>query len=208
MKLLFDFGGVLVDLDRSRCVKAFAELGFDIFPYLGAYKQGGPFSEIERNAISIPEFCNEIRRLSGHPHTTDEAIIRAWESFLPGVPTKRLDMLLKIKQHYSVSVLSNTNFIHWRMACDDFFRYKGLSVDDFFDHIFLSCELGMEKPDKRVFHAVTEQLNVPAEEILFFDDAEANCEAARQCGMKALLAPAGSKWFEYFDDDGRLIATV
>lgn len=208
MKLLFDFGGVLVDLDRERCVKAFAEIGFDILPYLGAFKQGGPFSEIERNAITIPEFCSEIRRLSCRPDVSDEAIIHAWESFLPGVPTERLDMLLRIRQHYSVSVLSNTNLIHWRMACDDFFRYKGLSVNEFFDHIFLSCELGMEKPDAQVFHTVAERMNVPAEEILFFDDAEANCEAARRCGMKALLAPAGSKWFEYFDADGRLIANV
>ena len=165
MYLLFDFGGVLVDLDRQRVERSFDEIGFDIRPYLGTYKQAG---------------------------------IAAWESYLTTVPTERLEMLLKIKQNYSINVLSNTNTIHWRMAEDTFFRYKGLTVDDFFDHIFLSCELGVEKPAPQIFENVVEGMGVPAHDILFFDDSEVNCQSARQC------APAGSEWFKYFDEYGKL----
>ena len=209
MTLLFDFGGVLVDLDRQRVEAAFDRIGFNIRPYLGTYKQAGIFSQLEQGRISIHEFCNGIRALSQQlgdalQLLTDEAIVAAWQSYLTEVPTERLDMLLKIKQHYSINVLSNTNTVHWQMAKDTFFRYKGLNVENFFDHIFLSCDLGVEKPDPLIFSKVVEGLQVPAHDILFFDDSEVNCQAARNCGLQALVAPAGSEWFKYFDDYGKL----
>lgn len=209
MTLLFDFGGVLVDLDRQRVEAAFDRIGFNIRPYLGTYKQAGIFSQLEQGRISIHEFCNGIRALSQQSGDalqllTDEAIVAAWQSYLTEVPTERLDMLLKIKQHYSINVLSNTNTVHWQMAKDTFFRYKGLNVENFFDHIFLSCDLGVEKPDPLIFSKVVEGLQVPAHDILFFDDSEVNCQAARNCGLQALVAPAGSEWFKYFDDYGKL----
>ena len=203
--LLFDFGGVIVDLDRPHVLESFRQLGMDISPYLGTFKQNGIFSQLEQGRVTIAEFCEALRQLSQTSGVSDEAIVKAWESFLhKGVPAERLDMLLRIKQHYSVNLLSNTNAIHWRMAQDDFFRYEGRGVNDFFDHIFLSCQLGMEKPDARLFEKVIEGLQVPAADILFFDDSEVNCEAARQCGMQALLAPAGSEWLKYFDNYGKL----
>ena len=209
MTLLFDFGGVLVDLDRQRVEAAFDRIGFNIRPYLGTYKQAGIFSQLEQGCISIHEFCNGIRALSQQSGDalqllTDEAIVAAWQSYLTEVPTERLDMLLKIKQHYSINVLSNTNTVHWQMAKDTFFRYKGHNVENFFDHIFLSCDLGVEKPDPLIFSKVVEGLQVPAHDILFFDDSEVNCQAARNCGLQALVAPAGSEWFKYFDDYGKL----
>lgn len=203
--LLFDFGGVIVDLDRPHVLESFRQLGMDITPYLGTFKQNGIFSQLEQGRVTIAEFCEALRQLSQCSGVSDEAIVKAWESFLhKGVPAERLDMLLRIKQHYSVNLLSNTNAIHWRMAQDDFFRYEGRGVNDFFDHIFLSCQLGMEKPDARLFEKVIEGLQVPAADILFFDDSEVNCEAARQCGMQALVAPAGSEWLKYFDNYGKL----
>lgn len=204
MNLLFDFGGVIVDLDKQRCIKAFEDLGFDIRPYLGAYRQAGIFSLLEQGRITVQEFCVGIRELSACDEISDEAIIQAWEKYLLGIPAERLELLLKIKQNYPVSVLSNTNIIHWEQSCEDFFSYKGLGVNDFFDKLFLSYELGVEKPAPELYHKVIEGLGVPAEDILFFDDSEVNCEAARQCGMQALLAPAGSEWFKYFDENGKL----
>lgn len=204
MVLLFDFGGVLVDLDRSRTIEAFERLGFDIEPYLGAYRQAGPFSLLEQGAITIHEFCNRLRELGVRPEVSDEEIVAAWASFLTGVPAERLELLLKIRQNYSVNLLSNTNEIHWHQATDEFFRYRGLTVTDFFDQVFLSCELHLEKPAPELYRRCVEQLGVRAEEVIFFDDSEVNCQAARDCGLQALLAPAGSEWFKYFDQHGKL----
>ena len=61
--LLFDFGGVLVDLDKQRCIAAFQELGFDITPFLGTYRQAGIFSQFERGEVNEQEFCQSLRNL-------------------------------------------------------------------------------------------------------------------------------------------------
>jgi putative hydrolase of the HAD superfamily len=192
--LLFDFGGVLVDLDKQRCINAFAELGFDIVPYLGTFQQGGFFSDFERGVITTKEFCDIIREKSNNPNLTDAQIVEAWKRYLLDVPEERLEMLLRLKEKYTLHVLSNTNPVHWGMAVDDYFRYKGLQVGDFFEKIFLSCELGVEKPNPEIFKKVVEGIGCPPDDILFFDDSEVNCEAARKYGLQAVLAPANSAW--------------
>ena len=199
--MLFDFGGVLVDLDLERCISAFEALGFQLRPYIGMYAQSGILSKIERGEATIAEFCEEVRHLSGL-NLTDADIVSAWEKFLVDVPQERLELLLKIKQHYHVSVLSNTNEVHWNMAQNGFFQYKGLTVNDFFEHIFLSCEMHCEKPEPEIFQRVIQTIGCPAEDIIFFDDSDQNCEAARKCGMQARLAPKNSEWFKYFDSEG------
>lgn len=202
MNLLFDFGGVLVDLDKQRCINAFDAIGFDVRPFLGTYVQAGVFSGLERGETTVREFCDSLRRLSGSAHLTDEQIVHAWEQYLTGVPAERLELLLKIAQHYPTYVLSNTNEIHWAMARDGYFRYRGLTLDDFFRRCFLSYELGVEKPSPAIYEAVVEGIGCHADEILFFDDSEVNCEAARRCGLQARLASAGGVWMDYFTPDG------
>lgn len=206
MVLLFDFGGVLVDLDREKVTAAFARLGIDIAPHLGAFKQAGMLSALERNAATVTEFCDGLRGLSTFERKpTDTELIEAWDTFTTQVPADRLEMLLKIRRNYPVSLLSNTNVIHWAKARYEFFRYGGHREGDFFDQIFLSYAMGVEKPAPEIFHRVVEMLRVPAGEVLFLDDSEANCEVARQCGLRARVAPAGGAWLSYFDGEGRYI---
>jgi putative hydrolase of the HAD superfamily len=195
--LLFDFGGVLVDLDKQRCIDAFAALGFDIRPYIGTYRQAGFLSLFENGKINEQEFCQKLREESGQPTLSDAQIIAAWQSYLTDVPAERLDMLLRLKEKYTLHVLSNTNPVHWRMGAEGYFRYKGLKLSAFFDHVFLSYELGLEKPQPEIFQAVVNGIGCAPNDILFFDDAEANCEAARQCGLQAVLAPANSAWLPF-----------
>lgn len=205
MQILFDYGGVLVDLDRRRCEAAFDALGFDIRPYLGTYAQAGIFSQFERGELSVPGFCEAFRRLSGRPDLADEAIVDAWRQYLVGVPDDRLDTLLRLRRHYRLHILSNTNPVHWQLALDCHFRRDGLTVADFFDRCFLSYELGVEKPAPEIFRAVTDGLGCAPADILFLDDSEANCAAARRCGLQARLAPAGGAWLAFFSPEGYYI---
>lgn len=205
MQILFDYGGVLVDLDRRRCEAAFDALGFDIRPYLGTYAQSGIFSQFERGELSVPGFCEAFRRLSGRPDLADEAITDAWRQYLVGVPDDRLDALLRLRRHYRLHILSNTNPVHWQLALDRHFRRDGLTVADFFDRCFLSYELGVEKPAPEIFRAVTDGLGCAPADILFLDDSEANCAAARRCGLQARLVPAGGAWLAFFSPEGYYI---
>lgn len=200
--LLFDFGGVLVDLDKERCISAFEHLGFNLRPLIGTYAQNGILASLERGEATVDEFCQAVRQASNLPLANND-IVEAWKKFLVDVPPSRLEMLLKLKKHYRMALLSNTNVIHWNMGLE-FFAYKGLSVDNFFDHKFLSYEMHLEKPQPEIFESVVKSMQCQPEEILFFDDSEANCRAARHCGLKALLAPAGGEWLNYFDTEGRL----
>ena len=194
MNLLFDYGGVLVDLDKQRCIRAFEALGFDIRPYLGTYAQAGFFSELERGAISVEGFCNKIREAAGNDCLSDVDVCNAWKQYLTGVPAERLEMLLKIAQHYPVYLLSNTNTIHWKMAEEDYFNYQGHTVDDFFRKKFLSFEIGAEKPSEEIYQAVVDGIGCEPSDILFFDDSDVNCDAARKMGLQARVAPANSAW--------------
>lgn len=206
MNLLFDYGGVLVDLDKQRCIRAFEALGFDIRPYLGTYAQAGFFSELERGVISVEGFCNKIREAAANDQFTDVQICNAWKAYLTGVPAERLEMLLKIGRHYPVYLLSNTNTIHWTMAEEDYFNYQGHTVDDFFRKKFLSFEIGAEKPSPAIYQAVIDGIGCNPSDILFFDDSEVNCEAARQMGLQARLAPADSAWLDFFTAEGEYLA--
>lgn len=191
--LLFDFGGVLVDLDRSRCIEAFRALGFDVEPYLGAYRQGGAFARLESGEISVAEFCESLRRESGI-NRPDAGFIAAWEAYLTELPAERLDMLLRLKKKYRLALLSNTNAVHWRMAEERFFRYKGLRVTDFFEAIFLSHELHVQKPDAAIFELAVRGLECKPDEVLFLDDSAVNCAAARRAGLQAEVARADGQW--------------
>ena len=201
--LLFDFGGVLVDLDRERSLRAFETLGFDARPFLGDFGQQGIFSRLESGRATVAELCDTVRQMAGQPDMKDTDIVQAFEQFLVGIPSERLDCLLRLKQRYHIFLLSNTNPIHWRMAREELFRYKGLGVIDFFEKAFLSFQIGIEKPAPGIFRAVADAGLDPAA-TLFLDDSETNCEAARREGFHAHVAPQGGGWMAYFNENNDL----
>ena len=98
----------------------------------------------------------------------------------------------------AVEMLPDSN--QW--AVRNRFRYKGLEVEDFFDRIYLSFELHMQKPDKEIFKYVLEDAGIAPEETFFIDDSVANCSAAEQLGIRTYCCPAGSDWRFLFEKDG------
>ncbi|MGL4292668.1 MAG: HAD family hydrolase [Bacteroidales bacterium] len=196
--ILFDMGGVLIDLDRMKAVKAFEALGFsDINDYLGDYGQKGAFLEMEDGQISETEFYNRIRQHI--PQASNEQIAHAFMQFLQGFPVYKLKMLRDLKeQGYRMMLLSNTNPLMFPRICDTYFKQEGLSINDYFDDIFLSYELGAIKPDSKIFRKVLEISGVKAEETLFIDDSAANLEASRYFGFETYLAPQNSDFSSVF----------
>lgn len=107
--LVFDLGGVLVDLDRDACVRAFARIGFpQADALLDSYKQTGMFLALDEGRASTAEFYDYIRRESGR-ETPDEAIQQAFCQFLVGLPVYKLEMLRGLRNRFNVYMLSNTN---------------------------------------------------------------------------------------------------
>ena len=196
--LLIDFGGVLIDLDRRRCLEHFRQLGMpDVENLLHDCHQTGFFQLHERGELSDADFRERIRQAIGRP-VGDEAIDEAWNSFLDGIPAYKLDFLLELRKRYTVCLLSNTNAIHWDYACTHDFAQGGRRVEDYFDRIYLSYQLKIIKPDTEIFQAVLADAGLTPEETLFIDDAEANCRTARSLGIHTYTPQAHEDWRHLF----------
>ncbi len=196
--LIIDFGGVLIDLDRQRCIDSFVELGLpNVESMLDMCHQHGFFLQHEKGLLTDAEFRAEIHKRILHP-VTDEQIDEAWNRFLVGVPAYKLDFLLQLRQRYTLYLLSNTNGIHWQWALEHVFSYNNHRVEDFFDHIFLSFEMKMIKPDLEIFHQVIADTGLNPAETLFIDDAENNCRTARSLGIRTYTPQLREDWRTIF----------
>ena len=196
--LIVDFGGVLIDLDRQRCLENFRELGLpDVEHTLDLYHQQDFFQQYEKGLISSADFRNVIREKIGKD-VDDARIDAAWNSFLVSIPTYKLDLLLALRKDYVVYLLSNTNEIHWKWSCEHAFRYKTFRVEDYFEHIFLSYEMKMAKPDEEIFRKVLDDTGLDPKETFFIDDSEANCMTARSLGISTYVPKAGEDWSHLF----------
>lgn len=194
--LLFDLGGVIMDIRRLNCVASFERLGMkDADSFLGEYSQKGPFLQLEEGAISEAEFRTAVRQfIDGE--VTDEQIDSAFCDFLVGIPKYRLEQLRELKKQYGIYMLSNTNSIMWHSRIAEDFRQEGLEREDYFDGIVTSFEARSIKPDAKIFHTVVEKLGIKPEETLFLDDSQKNLDAAAELGFQTLLVTPGSEFFE------------
>lgn len=198
--LIFDFGGVLVDLNQPRCIKAFSDLGLNVMPYLNHYLSQGIFLKMELGEIAPKDFWDEVRLLFHAPELTDRQLTDAWNSMLETIPVQRLEMLRTLHKKYErIYLLSNTNVLHWEKG-KHLFTIEGKMVNDYFDHIFLSCDLHLSKPDTQIFEKVLQKTDIQPEETFFIDDSKDNCEAAESLGISTFCPKTGNDWLILFND--------
>ena len=181
--IVFDLGGVLVDLDFKAAINGLQEAGFaNVKEQLLAFDRGGIFQKFEVGEITADEFRTAIRENSTVT-LTDEEVDGLWNAMLLEIPREKLELILHLRGKYMVYLLSNTNSIHWDYVCKNAFNYRGFRVEDYFEETFLSYEMHLAKPDKAIFEKVLSDANLLAEETLFIDDSEANCKAAQEVGI-------------------------
>lgn len=186
--LLFDLGGVIMNIDRMQCVEAFKEAGM-LHPeeLLGDYGQKGPFLALERGEITPAEFRSEIRRYFVR-EVSDDAIDTAFCRFLTGIPVERLHALEELRgQGFRTYLLSNTNALMWEKYILPDFRKDGHDINYYFDGIITSFEVKAYKPEKQIFQAAIDILGIDPAETLFFDDSQANLNGAALLGFKTAL---------------------
>ena len=183
--IVFDLGGVLVDLDFKAAINGLQKAGFaNVKEQLQTLHQGGIFQKFELGEMSADEFRTAIRKNST-VELTDEEVDNLWNAMLLEIPREKLELILDLRGKYMVYLLSNTNSIHWDYVCKNAFNYRGFRVKDYFEETFLSYEMHLAKPDKAIFEKVLQDANLLPEETLFIDDSEANCKAAEEVGIHA-----------------------
>jgi putative hydrolase of the HAD superfamily len=194
--LLFDLGGVIMDIKRQNCVDAFTRLGLhDADSFFGEYSQSGPFSDIEEGLISEEQFHDFMRPLLPQG-TSDEAIDKAFCDFLVGIPRQRLTDLRTLRESYKIYMLSNTNPIMWKSRIREEFTQEGRTREDYFDGIVTSFEAKSLKPARKIFDYCATTLGINPAETLFLDDSQRNVEAARQAGYQAALVAPGNEFID------------
>lgn len=185
--IIFDFGGVLFDIDYQRPVEAFRRLGITDFELqFSKMQQSNLMDDYETGRISDEAFRDRIRSLTSQP-LTDESIDAAWNSILIGLPQEIVDFLHRVANKYNVYLLSNTNSLHekaFRKMLDQ--QYGSGMPEKLFNKTYLSHKIGMRKPNREVFDFLLHDAGIMREETLFIDDSPQHVEAARGAGIKAL----------------------
>ena len=182
--VVFDLGGVVIDLERQRCIDAFRSLGFtDVEQYLDQYTQRGAFFLLETGAITAAAFYDRLRPLCPLAKC-DVDIQDAFNKFLVKLPVERLDALRSLKEKCKVFALSNTNPVMYNSWICDAFRQQGMHIDDYFHGIIASFREGCCKPDRRIFHILMERYGLDSKRTLYLDDSENNCIAAAETGLR------------------------
>ncbi len=184
--VIFDLGGVVIDLDRDRAVRALEELGLeDANEMLGLYGQQEPFYGLETGERPAGEFF-DIMRSKMKPGVTDAQITEAFNQFLVDLPAKRLEMLRRMRMAgYRIFMLSNTNPVMFHSWIDRAFRQEGGSVNDYFDGIVVSFQELTCKPDVNIFKNLMRRYGLNPSQTLMLDDSEKNCQAAAEAEAHA-----------------------
>lgn len=192
--LMFDLGGVIMDIRRENCVEAFKSLGMENpDDFLGEYCQAGPFAAIENGSATPAEFRDAIRKLLPGD-VTDRQIDEAFGKFLIGIPCHRLQELEELKKHFKLYMLSNTNPIMWADGITRNFQQLAHDVDYYFNGIIRSYEAKVMKPDSKIFKETERRFGIKPEETIFLDDSEANCKAAEALGFKTIWVKPGCEF--------------
>lgn len=198
--LLFDLGGVVMNIRRENCVRAFEALGMaDADNLLGEYEQAGVFAGVENGSLSAADFRDEIRRIIGRD-IADDDIDAAFCKFLTGIPEDRLKALEDLHGRFGMYVVSNTNPIMWNSEIARQFSKLGHDINYYFDGTVTSFEARAMKPDVRIFEKVVADFGIKPDETLFFDDSRANCEAAEKLGFKTVHVAPGTEFMDFIKD--------
>jgi 5-amino-6-(5-phospho-D-ribitylamino)uracil phosphatase len=192
--IVFDFGGVIINLSRESAVRKFIEIGVaNADELLGAYHQKGIFLEVEDGRITAEEFRMKLSSLAGR-ELTYQQILNGWKGFISDLPSYRLDYLLELRKKYKLYLLSNTNPYIMGWARSPGFSPAGKPLDDYFDKIYTSYELKQVKPALGIFKHMIADSGLLPEETLFVDDGSANIEVAEKLGMKTFQPENGVDW--------------
>lgn len=196
--IIFDLGGVILNLDNGRTEQAFTALGVTNFrEYFGHGFADSFFKDYEVGRINDRQFIDSIRQLTGL-EVPDQVIIDSWNALLLDFPPERIQLLKHLRKSYRLFLFSNTNALHlaalqqiWSAAFD------GGSLDDYFEKTYYSHLLGMRKPDRESFEHILQENGLKGAETLFVDDAKVNVEGAERAGLRGLFLSPGVSLMDF-----------
>jgi len=197
--LIFDLGGVIIDLDPGSTFKAFERLTGRPFEH---WKEGMDHSQLfldyEKGLIDDTQFREGVRRL-GNITATDAEIDLAWNAMLGNIPAHRIQKVVELGQDFTTYVLSNTNHIHELAFNQILYRSMGKAeLGHFFHKVYFSHNMKLRKPDAEIYRAVLDDSGLKPEEVLFLDDKPENLRGAEKLKIQTFHVPSPDSWLELF----------
>ncbi len=191
--VIFDLGGVILDIDYSLTRKAFEKLGAQNFDEMYSQALADKlFRNLETGNIKAANFYSEFNKCTGLNLKPDQ-INEAWNAMLLTFREDSLLFLEDIKSRYRLFLLSNTNEIHYDMFKKIYHQKKRPGTFEFFfEKAYYSFEIGMRKPDSDIYEYVLETNNLKPKSTLFIDDSIQNVNAAKSQGMQTILLKTGN----------------
>jgi glucose-1-phosphatase len=183
--IIFDLGGVLLDIDYQKTIIAFEKLGLKNFEAMfSQFKADDLFEKLETGHISETDFYVAVKERT-KIELTNEEIDNAWNALILNFRPASLDFLEKLSANYKLFLLSNTNSIHLKYFKNLFMQQTGKPLlDVYFNKAWYSNEVGLRKPGTAIFEFVLQEENLKAGETLFIDDTLMNIETAQKLGFK------------------------
>lgn len=200
--IVFDLGDVILNIDVPLASRSFGELsGREQAEIVTLFKEKELFRLFETGHVDEDAFRNIIRELLAFPDWTNEIIDTAWNSLLLDIPPARIELIKELGKNYRLFLLSNTSSIHIRQVNKILHAAAGVEkLDDLFEKVYLSYEMGLIKPDPAIYLQVLEESGLVAEETLFLDDNPDNITAASKLGIDTILVQKPVTILDYLKD--------
>lgn len=207
--IVFDLGGILLDIHPQQTFEAFAALGADRAILSEAYTlANSTMMNYEKGLITTNELYDFIASLLPQqvrelPAEALQAKIgTAWCALIGELPLYKWQRLAQLrKQGHNIFLLSNTNALHWKQIAANIENIEGRKVEEYFDRLFLSYEMHRCKPDTEIFTQMIQEAGINACDTIFFDDSADNCSAARSVGIEAVQIERNSQWGKILTTD-------
>ncbi len=184
--ILFDLGGVILDINVQATQKHFYELGLpaELMQYPHSMTTD-LFFKYETGKLDTDQFRDEIRLRTG-VEMSDQAFDEAWNAMLVRIPEERTALLKVLSTRYNLYMLSNTSSLHVKVFEKMYLDAAGESMHKIFKKIYYSHEIGCHKPDREAWEYVIRDAVIKPEETLFLDDNIHNIKAAQELGFQAI----------------------
>lgn len=190
--ILFDLGGIFLNIDYQKTEQAFVDLGVKNFGQLFSQQFSNTLFESLETGKITPEDFYEAFRKETNMNLSNDAIQDAWNAMLLDFPKERLQWLENISDQYPVYLFSNTNIIHYQSFILNFEQdFPQKPFNDYFRKAYYSHELGLRKPYPHSYLKIMELENLDPKETLFIDDTPKNIEGAKQAGLQTILLNDG-----------------
>lgn len=186
--IIFDLGGVLLNIDYNKSKSAFETLGITDFDmHFSQLSQSHLFDRYEKGEVSSASFRNELKQES-EIDCSDQELDHAWNAMLLDFPIHRLQLLENISQKIPLYLFSNTNEIHIKQFKIKLEEWGILNrFEEVFTKIYYSFEFSNRKPDPSSFERILKENNLEASQTLFIDDSPQHIEGAKKVGLHTVL---------------------